>query len=188
VKVRTKVQLIGLGSLDFLSRLFLSVGLLQALLLILASPFGGLLSLVSTVLSLEKLVLGAVLGCHPSHLHRLHCTIDDLVALLEHSDVPSELVAIVSCRSEAHSHDKVVDATLEGENFLYNLWVGLLEAVELGLLGVLHFVLYELVEEGEALEGCLLLVIRNDRCGESCNQLSLLVIVLSRFNHIKLCC
>ena len=167
-----------------LSRLFLSIGLLQALLLLLASFLRGLLRLVLTLLRLEELVLGAVLGCHPSHLHRLQCTIDDLVALLEHSDVPSELIAVVRCRSEAHSHDKVVDATLEGENFLHDLRVRLLKAVKLGLLGALNFVLDELVEEGEALEGRFLLVIRNDRGCKSGNNLSLRVSILSCFNHV----
>jgi len=56
---------------------------------------------------------------------------------------------------------------LERKNIRDDLRVGLLEAVELGLFGVLNLVFDKLVEEGEALESGLFFIVRNDGLSES---------------------
>jgi len=56
---------------------------------------------------------------------------------------------------------------LERKNIRDDLRVGLLEAVELGLFGILNLVFDKLVEESEALEGGLFFIVRNDGLSKS---------------------
>lgn len=56
---------------------------------------------------------------------------------------------------------------MERKNIRDDLRVGLLEAVELGLFGILNLVFDKLVEEGEALEGGLFFIVRNDGLSKS---------------------
>ena len=74
----------------------------------------------------------------------------------------TEFIAVISSRAEAEGFNKVVDATLEGENFLNDPGISLLEAVELSFFGALDFIGDELFKEAEAVICGRLLIACND--------------------------
>jgi len=91
----------------------LSISLLQALLFSDTSLFSLVLGLVLALLGSHKLMLGALFWGHPCDHQRFDRGLDDLVALLEDSQLTRELISVIRSRGEAKSLNQVVNATLE---------------------------------------------------------------------------
>lgn len=107
-------------------------------------------------------MLGFLFRSHPRYLHGLKSGCENLGFLHQSREVTTEFIAVVSSRAEVEGFNKVVNATLEGENFLNNPGISLLEAVELSFFGALNLVGDELFKEAEAVISGRLLIACDD--------------------------
>jgi len=91
-------------------------------------------------------MLLALFRRHASHPHGLDESLDGVGTLLQKLEISSELIAIIRSHRESQSDDQVVDATLEGQDFLNHFCVGSLKAVEFGFFWALELVFYKFLE------------------------------------------
>jgi len=94
--LRSKVELVGLRSDSRLLSTFLpTISILEASLFVKSCLLSLSLGLILSLLLFKELVLATIFRAHSSYLHWLYSSVNYLIALLEHTDIPGKFISVV---------------------------------------------------------------------------------------------